>query len=183
MPPPPPPELGDDVAAEILLRLPPDEPACLFRAALVCKPRLPPPPRRAAPARPPPPPPASRRSRRPPLRPHHSGARLPPSGARAPPRLPPRPPPPPHAGAGDVIQLDTMVPIADPRNEGCVVGFAEGLGVIFVGTSVGVYATDLKSGRVRKVDGPGIGFDSSVLPYMSFYTPDRCGLSSLGRTN
>ncbi|KAL6647121.1 hypothetical protein ACP70R_014558 [Stipagrostis hirtigluma subsp. patula] len=34
---PPPPELIDDVTAEILLRLPPAEPACLFRAALVCK--------------------------------------------------------------------------------------------------------------------------------------------------
>ncbi|KAL6647777.1 hypothetical protein ACP70R_015214 [Stipagrostis hirtigluma subsp. patula] len=36
----PPPELMDDVTAEILLRVPPDEPAHLFRAALVCKPWL-----------------------------------------------------------------------------------------------------------------------------------------------
>ncbi|TVU40916.1 hypothetical protein EJB05_14401, partial [Eragrostis curvula] len=36
----PPPELIADVTAEILLRLPPDEPAHLFRAALVCKPWL-----------------------------------------------------------------------------------------------------------------------------------------------
>ncbi|GJN10415.1 hypothetical protein PR202_ga28506 [Eleusine coracana subsp. coracana] len=34
----PPPELNEDAAAEILLRLPPDDPACLVRAALVCKP-------------------------------------------------------------------------------------------------------------------------------------------------
>ncbi|TVU40781.1 hypothetical protein EJB05_14258, partial [Eragrostis curvula] len=34
----PPPELNYDAIAEIFLRLPPDEPACLFRAALVCKP-------------------------------------------------------------------------------------------------------------------------------------------------
>ncbi|TVU40791.1 hypothetical protein EJB05_14269, partial [Eragrostis curvula] len=33
-----PPELNDDAIAEIFLRLPPDEPACLFRAALVSKP-------------------------------------------------------------------------------------------------------------------------------------------------
>ncbi|CAD6221436.1 unnamed protein product [Miscanthus lutarioriparius] len=37
---PPPRELVSDVISEILLRLPPDEPECLFRAALVCKPWL-----------------------------------------------------------------------------------------------------------------------------------------------
>uniref|UniRef100_K3ZZ75 F-box domain-containing protein n=1 Tax=Setaria italica TaxID=4555 RepID=K3ZZ75_SETIT len=35
-----PPELIDDAVAEILLRIPPDEPADLFRASLVCKPWL-----------------------------------------------------------------------------------------------------------------------------------------------
>ncbi|CAL5091691.1 unnamed protein product [Urochloa decumbens] len=39
-PPRPPPELIDDAVAEILLRIPPDEPADLFRASLVCKPWL-----------------------------------------------------------------------------------------------------------------------------------------------
>ncbi|KAL6647115.1 hypothetical protein ACP70R_014552 [Stipagrostis hirtigluma subsp. patula] len=33
----PTPELMDDVTAEILLCLLPDEPECLFRAAIVCK--------------------------------------------------------------------------------------------------------------------------------------------------
>ncbi|KAJ1268601.1 hypothetical protein BS78_07G147800 [Paspalum vaginatum] len=33
----PPPDLIDDAIAEILLRLPPDDPACLVRASLVCK--------------------------------------------------------------------------------------------------------------------------------------------------
>ncbi|KAL6647778.1 hypothetical protein ACP70R_015215 [Stipagrostis hirtigluma subsp. patula] len=37
-PPRAPPELIEDVTTEILLRIPPDEPAHLFRAALVCKP-------------------------------------------------------------------------------------------------------------------------------------------------
>ncbi|TVU40772.1 hypothetical protein EJB05_14249, partial [Eragrostis curvula] len=32
------PELNHDAVTEILLRLPPDEPACLVHAALVCKP-------------------------------------------------------------------------------------------------------------------------------------------------
>ncbi|GJN10407.1 hypothetical protein PR202_ga28497 [Eleusine coracana subsp. coracana] len=36
-PPRPPPELIDDAVSEILLRIPPEEPAYLFRAALVCK--------------------------------------------------------------------------------------------------------------------------------------------------
>ncbi|KAL6630537.1 hypothetical protein ACP70R_028610 [Stipagrostis hirtigluma subsp. patula] len=34
------PELNEDATAEILLRLPPDEPAWLLRAALVCRPWL-----------------------------------------------------------------------------------------------------------------------------------------------
>ncbi|KAG0542435.1 hypothetical protein BDA96_02G103900 [Sorghum bicolor] len=37
MAPPPPPELMDDLIGEILLRLPPEDPACLVRASLVCK--------------------------------------------------------------------------------------------------------------------------------------------------
>ncbi|KAL6656286.1 hypothetical protein ACP70R_007112 [Stipagrostis hirtigluma subsp. patula] len=36
-PPPPPPPLVEDAVGEILLRLPPDDPACLVRASLVCK--------------------------------------------------------------------------------------------------------------------------------------------------
>uniref|UniRef100_A0ACD5UZZ9 Uncharacterized protein n=1 Tax=Avena sativa TaxID=4498 RepID=A0ACD5UZZ9_AVESA len=35
---PPPPVLPDEILEEILLRLPPDDPGCLFRASLVCKP-------------------------------------------------------------------------------------------------------------------------------------------------
>ncbi|CAD6221568.1 unnamed protein product [Miscanthus lutarioriparius] len=36
-PPPPPPPLVDDLVEEVLLRFPPDDPAALVRAALVCK--------------------------------------------------------------------------------------------------------------------------------------------------
>jgi hypothetical protein len=50
-----------------------------------------------------------------------------------------------------------------------VVGSAEGVGIVFVNTSAGLFTFELKSGRVRKVDEPGVYF--SVLPYMSFYTP------------
>jgi hypothetical protein len=41
--------------------------------------------------------------------------------------------------------------------------------VIFISTGVGLFMIELKSGRVRKVDEPGVYF--SVLPYMNFYTP------------
>ncbi|KAG2560955.1 uncharacterized protein LOC120643928 [Panicum virgatum] len=37
MPPPPPPQLLDELVEEVLLRFPPDDPASLLRAALVCK--------------------------------------------------------------------------------------------------------------------------------------------------
>jgi hypothetical protein len=59
--------------------------------------------------------------------------------------------------------------MANPSDSASVVGFAEGVGVIFVITGVGLFMMELKSGRVRKVDKP---WDfSNVLPYMSFYTP------------
>ncbi|XP_034579492.1 uncharacterized protein [Setaria viridis] len=68
-----------------------------------------------------------------------------------------------------VIDLKTVVPVADPAARAFVIGFAEGVGVIFVSTDVGVFTFELKSGRVRKVDDPG--FYYSALPYLSFYTP------------
>nr|CAB3455550.1 unnamed protein product [Digitaria exilis] len=36
-PPPPPPPLPEELVEEVLLRFPPDDPACLVRAALVCR--------------------------------------------------------------------------------------------------------------------------------------------------
>ncbi|KAL6880412.1 hypothetical protein ACP4OV_011977 [Aristida adscensionis] len=78
-----------------------------------------------------------------------------------------------------VMELETLVPIAGPDDDACVVGSAEGVDVIFVCTGVGLFAVELKSGRVRKIQEPGVYF--SVLPYMSFYTPDRGTLASLAR--
>jgi hypothetical protein len=49
-----------------------------------------------------------------------------------------------------------------------VVGFAEGIGVIFLSTEDGLYTIELNSGESKKVHG-----DKSVkrvVPYMSFYT-------------
>ncbi|KAL6647124.1 hypothetical protein ACP70R_014561 [Stipagrostis hirtigluma subsp. patula] len=79
-----------------------------------------------------------------------------------------------------VIELETVIPMVKPHKIACVAGFAEGLDLVFVSTNVGLFAIELKSGRVKKIDEPGTYY--AVLPYMSFYTPDRGILSSLGRT-
>jgi hypothetical protein len=68
-----------------------------------------------------------------------------------------------------VIKLKKTIPVANPRDKPYVVGFAEGVGVIFVSSGVGLFTVKLNSGQVKKVDEPGEYF--SVLPYMSFYTP------------
>ncbi|KAL6647122.1 hypothetical protein ACP70R_014559 [Stipagrostis hirtigluma subsp. patula] len=80
-----------------------------------------------------------------------------------------------------VIKQETVVPMCKPPVAACVVGFAEGVDVIFVGTVFGLFTIELKSGRVRKVDEPMACY--SILPYMSFYTPDHGRLSSLVRTH
>ncbi|CAN6222344.1 unnamed protein product [Urochloa humidicola] len=77
------------------------------------------------------------------------------------------------------IKLETIVPVTDADHRPAVVGSAEGVGVIFLSTGVGLFTIELKSGQVKKVDGPGVYF--SVLPYMNFYTPDRGRLLSLAR--
>ena len=68
-----------------------------------------------------------------------------------------------------VIELEKTIPVANPVDKRFVVGFAEGVGVIFISTCVGLFMIKLKSGLVRKVGESGVYF--SVLPYMSFYTP------------
>jgi hypothetical protein len=69
-----------------------------------------------------------------------------------------------------VIDLENIIPyFADYDDVRLVVGSAEGVGVIFISTGIGLFTIELKTGRVRKVGGPGVYF--SVLPYMSFYTP------------
>ncbi|PUZ68325.1 hypothetical protein GQ55_2G017400 [Panicum hallii var. hallii] len=75
-----------------------------------------------------------------------------------------------------VIELETIIPVANSKDKPLVVGSAEGVGVIFVSTGVGLFAIELSSGKVRKVDEPRVYF--SVLPYMSFYTPDKAHISS-----
>ncbi|TVU40856.1 hypothetical protein EJB05_14336, partial [Eragrostis curvula] len=72
-------------------------------------------------------------------------------------------------GQCKVIKLDGIIPVAGPDDEALVVGSAEGVGVIFVSSGAGLFMIKINSGKVMKVDEPGVYF--SVLPYMSFYTP------------
>ncbi|GJN14348.1 hypothetical protein PR202_gb01166 [Eleusine coracana subsp. coracana] len=68
---------------------------------------------------------------------------------------------------GDV-ELMTGIPLM-PYSDVYIVGSAEGLGIVFVATEVGRFAIELKSGRERKVDEPGIYY--AIFPFVSFYTP------------
>ncbi|CAL5077016.1 unnamed protein product [Urochloa decumbens] len=79
-----------------------------------------------------------------------------------------------------VIKLESIIPAATSSSEPFVVGSAEGVGIIFISTDDGLFTIKLNSGQVKKVDKPDVYF--SVLPYMSFYTPDRGSLLSLART-
>ncbi|CAM0871483.1 unnamed protein product [Alopecurus aequalis] len=68
-----------------------------------------------------------------------------------------------------VIELGPLLP--DRAIFGIsVVGFAEGVGVIFLSTKAGLYTIELNSGRSKKVHGDQS--DEKVMPYMSFYTKD-----------
>uniref|UniRef100_A0A0E0ATM7 F-box domain-containing protein n=1 Tax=Oryza glumipatula TaxID=40148 RepID=A0A0E0ATM7_9ORYZ len=80
-----------------------------------------------------------------------------------------------------VIELQKMIPVVNLIDEAFVVGSGEGVGVIFVSTGVGLFTIKLKSRCVKKVAEPEVYF--SVLPYMSFDTPDRGTLLSLARTH
>ncbi|KAK3153749.1 hypothetical protein QOZ80_2BG0180630 [Eleusine coracana subsp. coracana] len=67
-----------------------------------------------------------------------------------------------------VIDLN-KVPTLEPWRSRDAVGVAEGLGVIFVSTDVGIFAINIKSGRIKKVFHEG---HHTIIPYTSFYTPD-----------
>ncbi|CAM0871477.1 unnamed protein product [Alopecurus aequalis] len=67
-----------------------------------------------------------------------------------------------------VIQLEPLLPACALVGVLLVIGFAEGVGVIFLSTEAGLYTIELISGRSKKVH-----VDISlgqVVPYMSFYT-------------
>ncbi|CAL5078094.1 unnamed protein product [Urochloa decumbens] len=66
------------------------------------------------------------------------------------------------------IELEALIPFKSSFSIK-VVGSAEGIGIIFVTTDVGVFTIELKSGQVRKVGKHWECF--TVFPFMSFYTP------------
>jgi hypothetical protein len=49
-----------------------------------------------------------------------------------------------------------------------MVCFAEGLGVVFISTSAGIFALNLESGRIKKVLSQEL---YTIIPYTSFCTP------------
>ncbi|CAL5077777.1 unnamed protein product [Urochloa decumbens] len=68
-----------------------------------------------------------------------------------------------------VIDLEKLLPIGALETPPHVVGFAYGVGLIFVKTDSGHFRIDLKSGWVKKVR--SISGGSIIFPYMSFHTP------------
>ncbi|XP_022679703.1 uncharacterized protein LOC111256257 [Setaria italica] len=50
-----------------------------------------------------------------------------------------------------VVDLQALLPIDSPCKRAYVIGFAEGVGVIFVTTEVGTFTVELKSGKVKKI--------------------------------
>ncbi|CAN6361170.1 unnamed protein product, partial [Urochloa humidicola] len=70
-----------------------------------------------------------------------------------------------------VIGIEMMHPTGDSDSVADVVGFAEGVGIIFVMIrDVSTFTVNLKSGRMRKVSDVR---SDTIIPFMSFYTPDR----------
>ncbi|KAL6647775.1 hypothetical protein ACP70R_015212 [Stipagrostis hirtigluma subsp. patula] len=71
-----------------------------------------------------------------------------------------------------VIELNTLFPALALSHAADLVGFAEGISVLFVRTDIGVFTMELKSGRVRKVSDNLVCHNA--FPFMRFYTPELC---------
>ncbi|CAM0145203.1 unnamed protein product [Urochloa decumbens] len=67
-----------------------------------------------------------------------------------------------------LIDLQMVLPVTIPIDKVKVVGFAEGVNVIFVGTNAGTFTINLKLDSTRKVSG---AIYNLVVPFISFYTP------------
>ncbi|GJN10421.1 hypothetical protein PR202_ga28512 [Eleusine coracana subsp. coracana] len=70
-----------------------------------------------------------------------------------------------------VMELGTMLP-SHPSRLSEVVGLVEGTDTVFINSMVGVFTLSLKSRQVKKVGHGQQGYNA-VLPYRSFYIPDR----------
>lgn len=69
-----------------------------------------------------------------------------------------------------VIDLQKLLPGANPFKRIIVNSFAEGACVIFTSTDIGDFSIELKTGRARKVAEPACYYPVAI-PFMSFYTP------------
>ncbi|KAL6647119.1 hypothetical protein ACP70R_014556 [Stipagrostis hirtigluma subsp. patula] len=77
-----------------------------------------------------------------------------------------------------VIDLRTLLPLANPKCPAYLSGFAEGANVIFVSTDDdGVFSIKLESLLTRKVC--ELGKIDHLLPYVSFYIPPVCASGTL----
>ncbi|TVU40790.1 hypothetical protein EJB05_14268 [Eragrostis curvula] len=68
-----------------------------------------------------------------------------------------------------VIDFEKLLPSSKLFDTAQVIGFAEGVGVMFVGTFAGVFTVELKSGKVKRIGEPGVFYP--IVPFMSFCTP------------
>ncbi|KAF8729064.1 hypothetical protein HU200_018378 [Digitaria exilis] len=87
-----------------------------------------------------------------------------------------------HGGAARwvqcrVIDFEKLLPSSELCETAEVIGFAEGLGVMFVGTFAGVYTIEVKSGKMKRIGDPGVFYP--IVPFMSFCTPGKAPPSSL----
>jgi hypothetical protein len=74
-----------------------------------------------------------------------------------------------------VIDLKTLLPPLDGVFSSLyLVGFADGLGILFMMVENVLYSIDLKTCKVELYQHRGI---KNIIPYMSFYTPGTCLLS------
>ncbi|TVU40586.1 hypothetical protein EJB05_14053 [Eragrostis curvula] len=76
-----------------------------------------------------------------------------------------------------VIELESLLPGDALFSSPIAIGFAAGVGSVFVATDVGVFSIDLRSQRARKMLDGGC---TNIVPYMRFYTPGIAGNNKLG---
>ncbi|CAL5091698.1 unnamed protein product [Urochloa decumbens] len=68
-----------------------------------------------------------------------------------------------------VTKLDTLIPASSYLLNQPRVCFAEGLGIVYVNTDVGLFSIDVKSWQVNKVSRHRDWYN--CIPFLSFYTP------------
>ncbi|KAL6640424.1 hypothetical protein ACP70R_021547 [Stipagrostis hirtigluma subsp. patula] len=70
-----------------------------------------------------------------------------------------------------VIAPETLLPFNTLSRSPAVIGFADGVRVLFLWSDDELFTVDLKSDQTRKVCGDSNMIAHHVVPYMSFYTP------------